>query len=81
MMTWRGEPFFDPRGRSNIRGRALGTTFCMKHKLEAMRIINERLGDPVLSTSDETILAVSHLANYEVSLYGSSWSFSVLFVF
>lgn len=69
MMTWRGEQFFDPRSRSHIRGRTLGTMFCMKHKLEAIRIINERLKDPILSTSDETILAVSHLASYEVSLW------------
>lgn len=68
MMTWRGEPFFDPDTRSNIRGRELGTVFCAKHKIEAIRIINRRLNDPLLSTSDETILAVSHLAGYEVGL-------------
>jgi hypothetical protein len=66
MMTWRGEPFFDQSTRSAFRGRELGTAFCMKHKTEAIRIINERLNDPILCTSDETILAVSHLAGYEV---------------
>lgn len=66
MMTWRGEQFFDPTTRSNGRGRQLGTVFCMKHKTEAIRIITERLSDPSLSVSDQTILAVSHLAAYEV---------------
>jgi len=69
MMTWRGEQFFDSKTRSNVRGRELGTVFCMKHKTEAIRIINERLSDPSLSVSDETILAVSHLAAYEVSFH------------
>lgn len=69
MMTWRGEQFFDPTTRSNVRGRKLGTVFCIKHKMEAMRIITERLSDPSKSVSDETILAVSHLAAYEVSFY------------
>ena len=67
MMTWRGEQFFDPTTRSTVRGRELGTVFCMKHKMEAIRIINERLSDRSQSVSDETILAVSHLAAYEVS--------------
>ncbi|KAE9365192.1 hypothetical protein N431DRAFT_488401 [Stipitochalara longipes BDJ] len=66
MMIWRGEQFFDPMTRSNVRGREIGTVFCTKHKMEAIRIINERLNDPLLSTSDETILAVSHLAGYEM---------------
>lgn len=66
MMTWRGEPFFDPSTRSAARGRELGTVFCLKHKTEAIRIINERLNVPILCTSDETILAVSHLAGYEM---------------
>jgi hypothetical protein len=68
MMTWRGEPFFDPLTRSAARGRELGTVFCLKHKTEAIRIINERINDPILCTSDETILAVSHLAGYEVGI-------------
>jgi hypothetical protein len=68
MMIWQGEQFFDPLTRSNVRGRELGTAFCTRHKMEAIRIINERLNDPLQSTSDETILAVSHLAGYEVGL-------------
>ena len=66
MMTWRGEPFFDPVTRSNIRGRELGTRFCMKHKMEAIRIINKRLNNGNLAVSDETMLAVLHIVCYEV---------------
>lgn len=72
MMTWRGEQFFDPLTNSHERGRTLGTAFCEMHKLEAIRIINDRLNDPVLATSDETILVVSHLACYEVRLQSHS---------
>jgi hypothetical protein len=80
MMTWRGEQFFDPLTRSNVRGRELGTVFCAKHKMEAIRIINERLNDPLLSTSDETILAVSHLASYEVGPLIFSLPFKTLLI-
>jgi hypothetical protein len=80
MMTWRGEPFFDPSTRSAARGRELGTVFCLKHKTEAIRIINERINDPILCTSDETILAVSHLAGYEVGIPAPLDSFSIFLI-
>lgn len=38
----------------------------LAHKLEAMRLVNERLGDPEQELKDETIAAVACLANVEV---------------
>ena len=37
------------------------------HKGEAIRLINERLGDPVRRTSDGTLAAIACLASLEVS--------------
>ena len=39
-----------------------------QHKMETIRIVNERLGDPELATSDGTIGAVACLMLLEVSL-------------
>ena len=38
----------------------------LRHKAEAMRLINERLGDREQQLKDETIVAVAYLANVEV---------------
>jgi len=38
-------------------------------KLEAIRLINQRLGDPVISTNDLTIAAVACLVLFEVSAF------------
>jgi hypothetical protein len=67
MMVWRQEQFFDPVHNSSARGAARGTLFCTTHKLEGIRAINAKLNDPILSVSDETILALCHLAGLEVS--------------
>jgi len=42
----------------------------LAHKLETMRLVNDRLGDPEQELKDETIAAVACLANVEVSLRG-----------
>ena len=39
----------------------------MTHKFQALRLINERLSDPMQQVSDETVAAVACLANVEVS--------------
>ncbi len=38
----------------------------LHHKLEAMRLVNEQIGDPVLSTSDGCINTITALALTEV---------------
>jgi hypothetical protein len=40
---------------------------CFQHKGEAIRIINERLGDPARRVIDGTIAAIACLAAFEVS--------------
>ena len=40
----------------------------LHHKLEAMRLVNEQISDPVLSTSDGCINTIAALAITEVSL-------------
>ena len=39
----------------------------LQHRLEAIRILNGRMGDPVQSLTDGTFGAVAILALYEVS--------------
>jgi hypothetical protein len=39
-----------------------------RHQREAVKILNMRLGDPLLSITDPTILAVTCLVSTEVSL-------------
>lgn len=39
----------------------------LSHKFEAIRLINERLGDSTQQLTDETVAAVACLANVEVS--------------
>ncbi len=39
----------------------------LHHKLEAMRLVNEQIGDPVLNTSDGCINTIAALAMAEVS--------------
>ena len=38
----------------------------MQHRTEAIRIVNERLQDPLQALSDGTIAAVANMAVYEV---------------
>jgi hypothetical protein len=66
MMIRQGEQLFDPEQGSSLRGSKYGSIFCMKHKLEAIRIINEKLSHPAQCVSDETIIAVCHLIGLEV---------------
>lgn len=40
----------------------------LKHRTQAIRIVNERLRDPEKALTDGTIAAVANLASYEVSL-------------
>jgi hypothetical protein len=40
----------------------------VSYRMEAIRILNERMRSPQLRTSDGTLGAVAVLANYEVSL-------------
>ena len=39
----------------------------VSYRMEAIKIVNQRLGIPQYCTTDETISAVAALANYEVS--------------
>jgi Fungal specific transcription factor domain len=66
MMIRQGEELFDPEQGSSVRGGRYGSIFCMKHKLEGIRILNEKLSHPALCVSDETIIAVCHLIGLEV---------------
>jgi hypothetical protein len=45
---------------------------CFQHKGEAIRIINERLGDPRRRVTDGTIAAIACLAAFEVSAFPST---------
>jgi hypothetical protein len=42
---------------------------CFQHKGEAIRIINERLGDPSHRVTDGTIAAIACLAAFEVCIF------------
>jgi hypothetical protein len=66
MMIRQGEQLFDPEQGSSIRGGKYGSIFCMKHKLEGIRLVNEKLSHPEQCISDETIIAVCHLIGLEV---------------
>lgn len=66
MMIRQGEQLFDPEQGSSVRGSKYGSIFCMRHKLEGIRIINEKLSHPTQCVSDETIIAVCHLIGLEV---------------
>jgi len=48
-------------------GRSESPEKC-KHLKEAVHLLNTRLQDPEVQISDGTILAVAHLADFEVSL-------------
>jgi hypothetical protein len=39
----------------------------LHHKVEAMRVVNNQLGDPVASSSDDCLYLVASLALSEVS--------------
>jgi hypothetical protein len=67
LMVWGGARHFDVAGGSLNRGVERGNLFCLRHKLEGIRAINERLRDPEKCASDEIIIALCHLAEFEVS--------------
>jgi hypothetical protein len=52
LMVRQSGNFSDPRERDR------GAIFCMRHKLEGIRIINDKLSDPSHSVSDETLIAI-----------------------
>lgn len=49
-----------------LRQRAGDPVESVTHRTEAIRIVNERLGDPIKRLSDGTIAAVANIAIYEV---------------
>jgi hypothetical protein len=58
---------FDVEHGSSVQGRKYGSVFCMRHKLEGIWIINEKLSHPTQSVSVETIISICHLVGLEVS--------------
>jgi len=68
-MVRQGEQLFDPEQGSIVRGAKYGSIFCMKNKLEGIRIINEKLSHQAQCVSDETIIAVCHLIGLEVEFH------------
>jgi hypothetical protein len=66
MLIRQGEAF-DVEHGSSVQGRKYGSIFCMRHKLEGIRIVNEKLSHPTQSVSDETIISICHLVGLEVS--------------
>src|SRR5579871_6367165 len=50
----------------NAREREWGGVFCMRHKLEGIRVINEKLGAREPKVGDEMLVAVCHLIGLEV---------------
>ena len=63
-----------------LRGKAFSVD-AFRHRREAVKILNERLNDPMLSATDPTILAISCLALIEVSMtksiFGSHFFFNL----
>jgi hypothetical protein len=66
MLVRQGD-IFDQEHSSVVQGSKYGSIFFMRHKIEGIRIINEKLGDPIQSVSDESIIAICHLSGLEVS--------------
>jgi hypothetical protein len=50
-----------------IRGKEFSVD-AFRHQKEAIKIIDARLNDPIINTTDPTILAISCLALTEVSI-------------
>jgi len=56
--------------RQELRAAVEPTLY--QHKTEAIRIVNERLGDRIVATSDGTMGAITCLAILEVGVFGLS---------
>ena len=54
-----------------LRGKTFSVD-AFRHQMEAVKVLNERLNDPMLSTADPTILTISCLALIEVSMTNQS---------
>lgn len=52
--------------QADAKERKLGAIFCMRHKLEGIRIINEKLRGPNPEVGDETLISICHLIGLEV---------------
>jgi hypothetical protein len=50
-----------------LRGKEFSVD-AFRHQREAVKVLNDRLNDPILSSMDSTVLAISCLALIEVSM-------------